>query len=249
MCVPLGDAACCKAIVMQDLQQLDDCVEFLVLGHKVKGDASYSSGPPRFKYEAPGKLATTGAVSGNSDKETDDMFTESSTEGTDAAAAAAAAAAARTGRCTVTSKHGVSFDWLVALGCLNCGAPVELRRDLVAAAEEATAAAAAAAKEGTAAAAALAAEKAVLRCRRCGHDIAPLHSSSESECLIERMESCGYTKPNLSSGGVYMYGSRSSYNFGSEKEEIKLHAKKYVNAADILKLSFLPFKPEVLMRE
>ncbi|CDJ48255.1 RNA polymerase, putative [Eimeria brunetti] len=214
LCVPLGDAGCCNSIVMQDMQQLDDCVEFLVLGHKVKGDAAVTRGPPRLMYEAPGKLAATGGRPSSRVKR--------ESEGGGAAAAS--------GICSVNSKQGVSFDWLVALGCLNCGAPVELRRDLVAAAESAVAAAAAAAAAAkdsgaagaaagaspaaAAAAAAAAAEKAVLRCRRCGHDIAPLHSSEESECLVERMESGAHRKAGLASGGVYMYGTRSSCCFG-----------------------------------
>ncbi|CDI87396.1 RNA polymerase, putative [Eimeria praecox] len=238
LCVPLGDASCCRSIVMQDIQQLDDCVEFLVLDHKTKGDAAFSTGPPRLKYESPGKLAATGE-SRDFGQEAAGIFSPSSPGGADAGAA--------TGRCTVTSKHGVSFDWLVALGCLNCGAPVELRRDLVAAAEEAASAAAAAAKGGGAAALALAAEKAVLRCRRCGHDIAPLHSSDESESLVERMESRTYAKPGLASGGIYMYGSRSCYNFGSvskkawqqrflgadfEQQQLQHHLKLMLSAGD-----------------
>lgn len=241
LCVPLGEASCCRSIVKQDMQQLDDCVEFLVLGQKVKGDAAFSSGPPRLKYESPGKLATIGETRGDANQEADGIFTQPSTSGS------APTCAAAPGRCTVTSRQGVSFDWLVALGCLNCGAPIELRRDLVTAAEEAVAAAAACAKGGGAAALALAAEKAVLRCRRCGHDIAPLHSSDESESLIERMEARTYAKPGLASGGVYMYGSRSCYNFGSvskkgwqqrflgaefEQQQLQHHLKIMLSAGD-----------------
>ncbi|CDJ60823.1 RNA polymerase, putative [Eimeria maxima] len=241
LCVPLGEASFCRSIVMQDMQQLDDCVEFLVLSHKVKGDAAFSSGPPRLKYESPGKLATTGGTCGDIEKETEGIFSQSSLG--DSAAVATAAH----GHCTVTSKEGLSFDWLVALGCLNCGAPVELRRDLVAAAEEATTAAAAAATGGGTAALALAAEKAVLRCRRCGHHIAPLHSSDEPESLVEAMESGAYLNPGLSSRGIYMYGSRSCYNFGSvskkawqqrflgaefERQQLQHHLKIMLAAGD-----------------
>ncbi|CDJ66204.1 RNA polymerase, putative [Eimeria necatrix] len=199
LCVPLGDADACNTILKQDLQQLDDCVEFLVLGHKVKGDAAYLPGAPRFKYESPGKLARIGG-SENPDSELEGGRSVTSS-------------------CSITSKQGVCFDWLVALGCLNCGAPVELRRDLVAAADEACAAAAAAAKECSAKALATAAEKAVLRCRCCGHDIAPLHSSDESESLVERMESGANAKPGSASGAIYMYGSRRCYNFGSVSKQ------------------------------
>lgn len=203
LCMPLGDASACKSLVMQDLQQLDDCVEFLVLGHRVKEDAALSAGPPRLKYESPGKIST--ALQVQSDRapgEAQGLFD-------DATVGAA-------GCCTVTSKHGVSFDWLVALGCLNCGAPVELRTDLVAAADEAVAAATAG--DGVEPNP-LASEKAILRCRHCGHDIAPLHSSDECDSLVDRMASDMDVKPGLAYGGIYMYGSRKGCNFGSVSKQ------------------------------
>ncbi|KAL8426636.1 hypothetical protein Efla_005893 [Eimeria flavescens] len=201
LCLPLGDADACRSLVMQDLQQLDDSVEFLIVGHRVKEDAKLAVGPPRHQYESPGKISPAlhertvgGSVAGGAQG----LFEKRP--------------AGVTGDCTIVSKNGVSFDWLVALGCLNCGAPIELRRDLLAAAEEALAAAAAApeGKDG-----ASAAEKAFLRCRRCGHIIAPLHSSTECESLVDRMQLKAEAAPRLPSGGVYMFGSRKSYNFGS----------------------------------
>ncbi|KAL8270341.1 hypothetical protein Esti_005728 [Eimeria stiedai] len=153
MCIPLGDPEACRALVMQDLQQLDDSVEFLIVGHRVKEDAAVSVGPPR-----------------------------------------------------------LHFDWLVALGCLNCGALVELRRDLVAAAEEAIAAATGERGEEVDPSVS---DKACLQCRYCGHVIAPLHTSDEYESLVDRMQLKAEAVPRLSSGGIYMYGSRKCYNFGS----------------------------------
>lgn len=199
LCVPLGDAESCRSLVGQDLQQLDDCVEFLVLGHKVKEDAAASSGPPRLKYESPGTISTgqQEQIDQRDDKD-EELFVTN--------------AGGPAGCCTVIAKDGVSFDWLAALGCLNCGTPIELRRDIVAAAEEAEAAAAG---NGGAEESPIASERAVLRCHRCGQDIAPLHTSDESESLVDRMFSNADGKPRFCSGGVYMYGSRKCYNFGS----------------------------------
>lgn len=199
LCMPLGDASACKSLVMQDLQQLDDCVEFLVLGHRVTEDTAVSAGPPRLKYESPGKISTAMQVQSDQVRgEAQGLF--------DNGALGAA------GCCIVTAKHGVSFDWLVALGCLNCGAPVELRTDLVAAADEAVAVAAAG---GGVEVNPAASEKAILQCRHCKHDIAPLHSSDECDSLVDCMASNTDVKLGLAHGGIYMYGSRKSYNFGS----------------------------------
>ncbi|OEH80006.1 uncharacterized protein LOC34619266 [Cyclospora cayetanensis] len=204
LCLPLGDAEACRSLVMQDLQQLDDCVEFLVLGHKVKGDSTDSSGPPRLKYEAPGKAAAA-----ESQAASHLQLGREEAEGSSLPPAVA-------GGCTLVSKNGVSFDWLVALGCLNCGAPISLRRDLVGAAEGAAAAAKVGASEkGSQEALLAAAEKAVLKCRHCGHDIAPLHSSEESESLVDRMDDQPACRPGLAAGGVYLFGSRRCYNFGT----------------------------------
>ncbi|KAL8431736.1 hypothetical protein ACSSS7_005062 [Eimeria intestinalis] len=200
MCMPLGDPEACRALVMQDLQQLDDSVEFLIVGHRVKEDAAVSVGPPRLQYEAPGSLAPAVSESMNQ--------TPAQSQGLFGNGATGSAG----GSCTVVSKRGVSFDWLVALGCLNCGAPVELRRDLVAAAEEAVAAATGENGEDVDPSVS---EKACLRCRYCGHVIAPLHTSDECESLVDRMQLKGEAVPRLSSGGIYMYGSRKCYNFGS----------------------------------
>lgn len=202
LCVALGDPGVCRSVVMQDLQQLDDCVEFLVIGHKLKEDATISTGPPKLKYESPGKiLPEVNMFNDQGGVAPEGLFTK--------------AFNGVCGNCTVTSKHGVSFDWLIALGCLNCGAPVELRRDLVAAAEEAIAADEAEAAESVQGAACVAGDKAILRCRHCGHDIAPLHSSKESDSLVDRMVAAVDDEPSLANAGVYMYGSRKSYNFGS----------------------------------
>lgn len=202
LCVPLGDSGVCSSLVMQDLQQLDDCVEFLVIGHKLKEDAAVSAGPPKLKYESPGKIFPGVNMRDCKGEEADQGLFAEAPNGV-------------AGGCTVTSRHGVSFDWLVALGCLNCGAPVELRRDLVGAAEEAIGQEEAEATGDVEGAACVAADKAILRCRHCGHDIAPLHSSKESESLVDRMAAAVDDELSLADGGIYMYGSRKSYNFGS----------------------------------
>ncbi|KAL8446196.1 hypothetical protein Emed_005151 [Eimeria media] len=202
LCMPLGDPEACRSLVMQDLQQLDDSVEFLIVGHRVKEDAAVSVGPPRLQYEAPGSLspAHSGAAADSPQAQSQALFGDG------------AATGSAGGSCTLVSKNGVSFDWLVALGCLNCGAPVELRRDLVAAAEEAVAAATGENGEEVDASVS---DKACLRCRYCGHVIAPLHTSDERESLVDRMQLKGEALPRLSSGGIYMFGSRKCYNFGS----------------------------------
>ncbi|KEP60716.1 UNVERIFIED_CONTAM: DNA-directed RNA polymerase I RPA12 [Hammondia hammondi] len=157
--LPPGSSAC-QRLLHQSAQSLDDSVEYFALLHRLGDDAETLSGPAKFLYEGAGfrraPLSPSGVAAAS---ERDGESAHSSRRAADARSLAG-----------VACSRGVSYDWLLALGCLNCGRPVTVADDLLPLLEDGLDASAA------------------LVCRGCGHHIAPLHGANESDSLIDCMQ-------------------------------------------------------------
>ncbi|PFH38016.1 DNA-directed RNA polymerase I RPA12 [Besnoitia besnoiti] len=178
----------CQRLLRQTPQSLDDSVEYFALSHRLGEDAQTLAGPPKFVYESPG-LAFPSAAGGG-----------------------------RAGGMGASCSPGVSYDWLLALGCLNCGRPITVADDVLPALEEEFEAE----PDCRRAAAAIV-------CRGCGHHVAPLHQARESDALVDCMQGGASAKGDaagkqasgeegvagaLKQDGIYVYGQRKQHRLG-----------------------------------
>ncbi|CBZ56188.1 putative RNA polymerase [Neospora caninum Liverpool] len=135
----------CQRLLHQSPQSLDDSVEYFALLHRLGDDAQTLPGPPKFVYQSAGFRPTCDA---SADKGATDRRLG--------------------GMGGVSCSSGISYDWLLALGCLNCGRTVTVADDLLPTLEDLDASAS-------------------LTCRGCGHRIVPLHGANESDALVDCM--------------------------------------------------------------
>ncbi|EPT25162.1 DNA-directed RNA polymerase I RPA12 [Toxoplasma gondii ME49] len=152
----------CQRLLHQSAQSLDDSVEYFALLHRLGDDAETVAGPAKFIYQGTGfrraSLSPSGAPEAS---EREDESAQPRRRPADARSLVG-----------VACSQGVSYDWLLALGCLNCGRSVTVADDLLPLLEE---------EDRLDASAALV-------CRGCGHHIAPLHGANESDSLVDCMQ-------------------------------------------------------------
>lgn len=212
-------------------------MEYFALSHRLGEDAKTVSGPPKFSYESPGLFfdcplpaaddvgGQAHATAAEKKEKTTGLFGAADLR---PCASSEGRVAVRRGP-GVSCSPGISFDWLLALGCLNCGKPLSVAGDLLPCIEEAlgledtrssTDQSGPHSREETSSSDSLSPVSFV--CRACGHRVCPLHQANESDSLLDAMRAStaapsdrqGRVHP-LARDGIYLFGHRKQHRLGA----------------------------------
>ncbi|PHJ19429.1 dna-directed rna polymerase i rpa12 [Cystoisospora suis] len=223
----------CRSLLNQDPKSLDDAVEYFALSHRLGEDAKTVNGPPKFSYESPGLFFdypafsdATSAQVGETSPRKDAKKEKASRRdaGTRSASSLSPQESVAVGRGPgVSCSPGISFDWLLALGCLNCGKPLSVAGDLLPSIEEALGLDGdkfSSAEETSSAGGSPVPPSLV--CRACGHRVCPLHQANDSDSLVDAMRaSTAATSQRqqlshpLAQDGIYLFGHRKQHRLGA----------------------------------
>lgn len=197
----------CTCLLLQTPQALDDAVDALALQHHLSPDDSGFVQPPlKFSYESAGRLHSLSLPADTSRAAAAEDATAAAAEDATAAPAAggregAAATCFEKTCCSQGHSNTPAYDWLYALGCLNCGKPLTLAADLLPSAEAATSRpphptqavetdvagkrSSSSSSTGERTRGDQERRPPALTCSSCGHHVCPLHEANEAETLVD----------------------------------------------------------------